>query len=120
MSKRILSVSYNERLLEARHKLLEQDGYHVSSALGFREATGTGKDGTFDLFILGHSIPQSDKEKIIRAFRATSDAPILSIWTHNERLADGVNYLAFSDAPDKLLANVAAILARRDSARASA
>jgi hypothetical protein len=30
------------------------------------------EDGSFDLLILGHSIPRADKEEFIRAFRGAS------------------------------------------------
>ena len=119
MSKHILLVSYDERLLIARRMLLEQEGYRVSSGLGFREAIGNCKDGSVDLLILGYSIPHTDREELIRMFRTTSNAPILSLWTRNEGFADGVNYLAFSDNPNKLLADVVAILAAKGSANAS-
>ena len=119
MSKSILLISYDSALLIARHTLFEQEGYRVSSALGFREAMRASEDGSFDLLILGHSIPRADQEELIRAFRGGSDAPILSLWAHNEGVTDGINYLAFSDTPNKLLANVASIFARGHSAQAS-
>jgi DNA-binding response OmpR family regulator len=118
MSKHILLISYDDRLLIARRALLEQEGYRVSPALGFQDAMRASEDGSFDLLILGHSIPCGDQEELIRVFRAASDAPILSLWTCKERLTDGINYLAFSDTPNKLLANVAAIFARRSRAPA--
>jgi DNA-binding response OmpR family regulator len=118
MSRHILLISYDDRLLIARRTLLEQEGYRVSSALGFREAVRASGEGSFDLLILGHSIPRADHEELIRVFRAVSDAPILSLWTHKEGVIDGINYLAFSDTPNKLLANVAAIFARRSGASA--
>ena len=118
MSKHILLISYDDGLLIARRTLLEQEGYRVSSALGFREAVRASGDGSFDLLILGKSMPRADKEELIRVFRAASDAPILSLWAHNEGVTDGINYLAFSDTPNKLLANVAAIFARRSRASA--
>ena|SRR5262252_7251578 len=120
MSKSILLISYDSALLIARHTLFEQEGYRVSSALGFREAMRASEDGSFDLLILGHSIPRADQEELIRAFRGGSDAPILSLWTHHdhEGVTDGINYLAFSDTPDKLLASVESIFARKRSASA--
>src|SRR5262249_17306957 len=115
MSKHILLISYDHRLCIARRTLLEQEGYRVSSALGFREACGACQGGSFDLLILGQSIPRADKDELIAVFRAASDAPILSLWTHNDGGADGISYLAFSDTPDKFLANVETIFARRSS-----
>ena len=119
MSKHILLISYDDQLLIARRKLLEQEGYRVSCALGRREAVRSSENGSsFDLLILGPSIPRADREELIRVFRAGSGAPILSLWTHNEGVTEGINYLAFSDTPNKLLANVEAIFARRSRASA--
>src|SRR5260370_16758323 len=111
----ILLISYDERLLIARRRLFEQEGYNVSSALGLKEALANCNDGAFDLLILGHSIPLADKEGLIRTFRAHSSAPILSLWAHDESVANSVDYLAFSDAPDQLLWNLAPILTQNPS-----
>jgi CheY-like chemotaxis protein len=58
MSKHILSVSYNQAVLATRKMLLEHRGYNVTSALGFTDAVEQCQDSRFDLFILGHSIPE--------------------------------------------------------------
>src|SRR5262249_17422623 len=109
MPAHILYVSYDDRILIARRTLLEGEGYLVSSALGFKEATAACGDGEFDLFILGHSIPYSDKERLIALFRSNSPAPILSLWRRDERVLDTVNYVAFSDDPGLLVKNIATI-----------
>ena len=119
-AKRILLISYDERLLIARRMLLEREGYSVSSALGLKEALGNCNDGSFDLLILGHSIPINDKEGLIRTFRAHSAAPILSLWENDEAVSNSVDYLAFSDAPEKLLGHVETILARTASSEVRA
>src|SRR5215467_4968059 len=114
MSRHILLISYDERLLISRRIKLEQAGYAVCSALGFKEAMANCKDGgSYDLLILGHSIPSHDKRDLIAAFRAFHTSPILSLWAQDEQIADTVDYLAFSDGPEKLLKNVASILSRR-------
>ena len=118
-AKRILLISYDERLLIARRVLLEREGYNVASALGLKEALANCNDGTFDLVVLGHSIPITDKEGLIRTFRACSSAPILSLWDNDESITNSVDYLAFSDSPEKLLGNVAAILERRAALQTS-
>jgi DNA-binding response OmpR family regulator len=79
-AKRILLISYDEQLLIARRMLLEREGYNVSSALGLKEALANCNDGAFDLLLLGHSIPITDKGGLIRTFRAHSSAPVLSLW----------------------------------------
>src|SRR5215813_10071585 len=118
-AKRILLISYDEQLLIARRVLLEREGYNVASALGLKEALANCNDGAFDLVILGHSIPLADKEGLVRTFRACSSAPILSLWDNDEAFTNSVDYLAFSDSPEKLLGNVAAILERRAALQTS-
>lgn len=118
-AKRILLISYDEQLLIARRMLLEREGYTVSSALRLKEALGNCNDGAFDLLILGHSIPITDKEGLIRTFRAHSSAPILSLWENDEAVTNSVDYLAFSDTPEKLLRNVETILTRRAPSQTS-
>jgi DNA-binding response OmpR family regulator len=117
--KRILLISYNEQLLIARRVLLEEEGYNVSSALGLKEALANCNDSEFDLLILGHSIPLTDKEGLISTFRAHSSAPILSLWEKNEVISNSVDYLTFTDTPEKLLGHVATILTRRASSQRS-
>jgi DNA-binding response OmpR family regulator len=113
MSKRILYVSYDEQILIARRRLLEQHGYVVTSALGFKEAMNVcGDDKEFQLFILGHAIPPKDKERLIAVFRQNCSAPILSLWRRNERVLDIADYVAFSDDPAQFLKSVAMIFVR--------
>ena len=113
LSKLILSVSYDERLLRSRHSFLEYGGYKVTSALGLAQALAKCQDGAFDLFILGHSIPVGDKAKLMKVFRSKSASPILSLWHQHEPIVETAEYLAFSDNPDELLKSVATIFERR-------
>jgi DNA-binding response OmpR family regulator len=76
---RILSVSYDEVLLRTRHMLLEREGYEVVSAAGFSASLEKCKQGGFDLFVLGHSIPQEEKAKLVEEFRQSCPAPIISL-----------------------------------------
>ena len=109
MSKQILSVSYDASLLATRRMLLEQRGYHVISGLGFTQAVAHCKEPSFDLFILGHSIPISDKEELIRTFREHCPAPILSLERHGEERIV-CDFHASPDDPENFLATVASIL----------
>jgi DNA-binding response OmpR family regulator len=70
MSRRILSVSYDQALLATRKMLLEHRGYDVTSALGFSDAVEQCQNCDFDLFIIGHSIPEKDKLNLIKTFRS--------------------------------------------------
>jgi DNA-binding response OmpR family regulator len=112
--KHILSVSYDDGLLLARGRLLEQEGYQVTSAMAFKDAMAICADRGFDLFILGDSIPDKDKLKLIEAFRNRCAAPVLSIWKHKQQTVDAANYLVFSDNSEELLRSVATILSRAE------
>jgi DNA-binding NtrC family response regulator len=76
---RILSVSYDEVLLRTRQMLLEREGYEVVSTMGYADSLEQCRDGGFDLFVLGHSIPQQEKERMVEAFRRVCPAPIISL-----------------------------------------
>lgn len=109
MSKHILSISYDASLLATRRMLLEQRGYTMTSALGFTQSIShCGKDG-FDLFILGHSIPEMDKKELIRTFRSNCAAPILSLERHGEVVVP-CDYHATPENPEKFLETIDAIL----------
>jgi DNA-binding response OmpR family regulator len=71
---RILSVSYDEVLLRTRHMLLQREGYDVVSAAGFAASFAKCKEGGFDLFVLGHSIPPEEKCTMVEEFRRTGPA----------------------------------------------
>jgi CheY-like chemotaxis protein len=112
MAERILYISYDEQVLIARRALLEREGYVVTSALGFKEAMAACAGGDFHLFILGHAVPQGDKDRLIALFRKNCSAPILSLWRRNEPVLDTANYVAFSEDPAQFLMSVAKILFR--------
>jgi DNA-binding response OmpR family regulator len=76
---RILSISYDEALLHTRQILLQREGFEVQSALGFSAAIQACETGTFDLVIMGHSIPPEDKERLIQHLRAVCSTPILAL-----------------------------------------
>ncbi len=114
MSKYILSVSYDVSLLATRKMLLEQKGYAVVNALGFSKALASCREGGFDLFILGHSIPYDDKLALIESFRANSSGPILSLERHGEDVVP-CDFHASPDDPVTFLETVDNILAQRET-----
>ena len=99
-------MSYDEPLLRTRELLLRREGYVVSSALGFTDAAESCKTGKFDLFILGHSIPDKDKRELIRVFRAQSRGPVLALRRPGENRADDADAHAFPDDIEGLLDTV--------------
>jgi len=110
MPKRILSVSYDVSLLATRRMLLEERGYEVTSALEFTQAVAHCRNAKFDLLILGHTLPNTDKIELMRRFRASCPAPILSLERPGQ---DGVSsdFHASPDDPEKFLEVVNDILA---------
>ena len=109
MPTHILSVSYDEHLLVTRRLMLEREGHQVTSALGFAQATTRCKEGAFDLLIMGHTIPATDKQKLIEIFRSSCPAPVLSLRRQGDTLV-AADFHVFSDSPDKLLKTVGNIL----------
>jgi CheY-like chemotaxis protein len=61
----ILSVCNDASLLSTRQSLLERDGYNVTSAFGSAGAIRA-CDRDFDLIILCHNIPRTDKRTIVK------------------------------------------------------
>ena len=109
MSQRILSVSYDQSLLATRRMLLEQRGYMVVSALGFIEAIGQCRKADFDLFILGHSIPETDKRELIKVFRENCPGRILSLNRYGEESVPS-DFHVSPDDPERLLKAVESAL----------
>ena len=90
---RILSASYYDALRRTRHMLLEEQGYEVVSTDRLESTLEQCKLGGFDLFILGHSIPQEDKQKMVEAFRQHCSALIISLRRHPaEGIVDTADY----------------------------
>jgi len=111
---RILSVSYDEVLLKTRALLLEYQGYEVVSCHEFDTALTHCKEGGFDLLILGHSIPDSDKQKFFQAFRQTCRGSIISLCRSTETSIEGSDFQIDPD-PERLLKLVDEVIRQRPS-----
>lgn len=112
---RILSVSYDKSLLSTREMLLHSRGYEVVSAFGFSEALKHCQNsGRFDLFILGHSIPQFDKESLISAFRAKCNAPVVALTKIGEKIA-GADF-ELEPEPEEVLRLVQRLITQKRAA----
>ena len=83
---RILSVSYDPRLLRTRELLLQKTGHSVTSAEGLAQAMELCNQGPgiFDLLVLGHSIPHEDKRTILSYCNQTCRCPVLALTLINE------------------------------------
>ena len=107
---RILSISYDPSLLQTREMMLKMAGYDVVSAEGFARAIEN-CSGHFDLIIMGHSIPQTDKRAIVAELRRHHcDAPLLSLLRPGERgIPEAAR--AIEPEPQQVLDTVASIFA---------
>lgn len=113
---RILSVSYDVSLLGTRQMILQNQGHEVVSALGFTEALKQCQSSKkFDLFILGHSIPHSDKEALISAFRADCAAPVVALTNPSEKPVRGADFEIEPD-PERVVALVKKLTSGRTRA----
>jgi DNA-binding NtrC family response regulator len=85
--------------------ILEREGYAVSAARGLEEATrACAEEKTFDLILLGHSIPRREKEKILPELKKRCAAPVLSIRNHTEPPVTGAEFSVDShDGPEALI-----------------
>ena len=97
--------------------ILENEGYEVVSAHGFANGTEHCKQGGFDVFILGHSIPYDEKRKMVEIFRQVCPAPIISLRRGaSEQMVDGADFHIESD-PEPLLKLVDQLVHERPAAQ---
>jgi CheY-like chemotaxis protein len=93
--------------------MLEKDGYAVVSSATIQDSIRHCREGNFDLFLLGHSIPSVDKQQLVETFRHYCSAPIISLRSHaGEGFVTGADYHMEAD-PEPLLKLVAEILRGR-------
>jgi DNA-binding response OmpR family regulator len=115
LKSRILSVSYDEPLLRTRHMLLQREGYQVVSSLGFDNSLEYCKNGGFDIFVLGHSIPHEEKRKLVASFRTQCPGPIISLRrSYGEQPVDGADYQIEPD-PEPLLKLISELVSSKEN-----
>ncbi len=76
--RQILCISWEPELAKQREEIFGESGCHVTSVVGLEAAEKAVMDD-FDLLVLGHSVPREHKRRLMRMFRAHSEAPILSL-----------------------------------------
>lgn len=120
MSGHILSVSYDWSLLVTRDLVLRKAGYTVTSALGFDDAIRLCTEITFDLVIIGHSMPLGDQQALLDEVRKCSGAPVLSLFRSSDGALEGADYtLDAMEGPDALVHAVNKVLGRRIRAKSA-
>ena len=111
----ILVVSYDRALLRTRAMLLRSEGYEVRMAENVTAAAEACRKASFDLVIIGHSIPSEDQVELSAIVRQECPGvPILVIIRSESEDAAGVfDYkVNAQDGPGVLLHTVHAVLRR--------
>lgn len=106
----VLSISYDESLLRTREWILKAAGFDVTSALGYIEAAGHCRDRSFDLVIIGHSLPQPDKAALVQEVRKHNHTRILGLRRPGEEPLPDVDHAVDSFTSQALLEAVRAAL----------
>ena len=123
MSKLILVVDDELRLLNLVRGYLEQDGYQVVTATNGREALFAARDHKPDLIILDLMMPEMDGWEFMRLHRQERNTPIIMLTARVDDVdkiaglemgAD--DYLAKPFSPRELMARARAVLRRSTAA----
>jgi DNA-binding NtrC family response regulator len=76
----ILSISRDERLLRTRQMVLESAGWQVVPAMETDEALRRFQEQGFDVVVLGHSIPSSERIWLAQTMKSIrSNVPIVMV-----------------------------------------
>jgi DNA-binding response OmpR family regulator len=109
---RILAISNDEPALQTWRLLLEAKGYEVLSsavAAGLEQC----RAGAFDILILGRSVSEPEKKRLIDATRRCCPVPVISVPSSADVApADGADYYSEPD-PEQLLGYVAEIVNKK-------
>ena len=109
----ILSISYDEPLLQTRALILKAAGFDVTSALGFNEASRHCQN-VFDLIIVGHSIPKADRQSLLDLVRNRDHTRILLLRRPGESAVEGIEYsIEPWEGPEALVSMVKKALERQ-------
>lgn len=108
---RILSLTYDLSLARTRELLFTGAGFEVSTFLNVAEAIAACKSHSFDLVVLGHSIPLAERRALLKEARSLCAAPVLALVRHGEpRLPEADYFFDSLDNPALLLEMVIKIL----------
>jgi DNA-binding response OmpR family regulator len=108
---RILSVNYDMSLATTREMLFARAGFQVSSVLTVGRAIQLCATESFDLVVIGHSMPLAHKQRLLKELRGRCAAPVLAVTRPGESLVTGADYVFDStEGPALLLETVVNIL----------
>ena len=119
MSKIIMVVDDEKRLVSLVESYLTQEGYHVVSAYNGRDALNVARREKPDLIVLDVMMPEMDGYEFMRQHRAISNTPIILLTARvdDEEKVIGLevgadDYMTKPFRPRELVARVRAVLRR--------
>src|SRR5215472_318083 len=109
--RRILSITFDPSLARTREMLFNGAGFDVSTFRDLNEAIAACQHISFDLVVLGHSIPLEERRRLVKQVHALCAAPVLAMLRHGEaRLQEADYFFDSSENPARLLETVINIL----------
>ena len=121
MAETILVVDDEQRIIDLASMYIEQEGYHVVSALDGLSALKMIQEAPPALVVLDLMLPQLDGLEVCRRVRAQSDVPIIMLTARSEDIDKIVglelgadDYLTKPFNPRELVARIKAILRRAE------
>lgn len=113
---RILSITYDPSLARTREMLLAGAGFEVSTFRDLDEAITACQRISFDLIMLGHSIPLGERKRLVKQVHAQCAAPVLALMRLGEaQLPEADYFFDSSENPARLLETVINILAPKET-----
>ena len=114
----ILSVGHHPALLETRNLILRAAGYKVEEAASIKQAIRQFQAGNFDLVLLCHSIPTTERERLAGLIRASgASTSVASIATIAGGPEDVFVDETFESDPRKLLPGIKEVLLKAAAKR---
>jgi DNA-binding response OmpR family regulator len=106
-----LAIGFDPWLLESQRTALRSAGCFVTGAGSVGEAMAQLKSGDFDLVLLGHSIPLTNREEVTSLVRGVGSLiPVVCI-TDPAINSDDIASLRIENQPSSLLQRIAGLLA---------
>ncbi|HKV92220.1 MAG TPA: hypothetical protein VJW20_06710 [Candidatus Angelobacter sp.] len=104
---RILSLTYDPSLARTREMLLTGAGFEVSTFSDVDKAIEDCQSNSYDLVVVGHSIPLAERKALVKAVRSRCATPVLALLRHGETPVPQADYFFDStENPARLLATV--------------
>src|SRR5947209_7889824 len=98
----ILLMGYLTDLMERRRKCLELAGYRVTCAMSFSEVLRLIEESMFEVVVLGHGVPEDERNQIARRIKQVSPAAKLVMLylssIKNAELADALIHTTLDPA----------------------